>query len=72
MVAVEMREELLAFVREQLLQRNILSLRELRRLLDLELTKLPPNHPLGHGISSHLVEEAVLAVGGVKLENKVS
>ncbi|KAK3600874.1 hypothetical protein CHS0354_019221 [Potamilus streckersoni] len=66
-VSYELRAELLKFVQEKLYSRFVLSISELKRLFTVKLSTCPPGHILGSGVSEKLLEEAVIAVGGIVL-----
>ncbi|XP_022258771.1 DNA-directed RNA polymerase III subunit RPC5-like [Limulus polyphemus] len=67
MLSPELKEELFNFTREKLQDQLCLSLRDLRHFLDL---KTSGSHIFSGSVSDELLEEAVLAVGGVRLQNK--
>ncbi|GAB1607650.1 DNA-directed RNA polymerase III subunit RPC5-like [Argonauta hians] len=66
----DVQEGLRSFVRDKLYSRYVLTLGEVRRLLQLSLIQSEPGHILSSGVSDHMLEKAVLDVGGVKLNDK--
>lgn len=67
----EKNTELLNFVCEKLQSRFILSISELRRLLNIKLTQCSSGYVLNTGITDQMLEEALEEAGSLKLENMV-
>lgn len=65
----ELLHELHLFVRDKLYSRYVLTLSELKRLFHLKLTQCQSGHILGTGVSDIMLEQAVIDVGGVKVNN---
>jgi DNA-directed RNA polymerase-3 subunit RPC5 len=61
----------LNFVCEKLQSRFILSISELRRLLNIKLTQCSSGYVLNTGITDQMLEEALEEAGSLKLENMV-
>lgn len=66
-----LQKELESFALEVLMQKQVLSLKETKRLFFLHLSQRPPGHILASGVSDKMLEMAFVAVGGAKLNNKV-
>jgi len=69
-MSAELKKELISFVHEKLVYRNVLGITDLRRLFTLKLAELPPGHLLSSGISDKQLEQAVLEVGGVAIQGE--
>lgn len=67
----ELHRELVEFTRDKLHSKNVLSKTDLKRLFSLFLTQCPPEHVLRSGVSDQMLEESILASGGMKLEFQV-
>ena len=67
----DMLQELQSFVRDKLYSRYVLTLSELKRLFHLKLTQCQSGHILGTGVSDKMLEQAVIDVGGIKINNQV-
>lgn len=66
----DMQQELQSFVRDKLYSRYVLTLSELKRLFHLKLTQCQSGHILGTGVSDKMLEQAVIDVGGIKINNQ--
>lgn len=68
----DLRLELREFVKEKLYSRYVLSMSELKRLLNVKLSQSPPGHILGKGVTEKLFEQTVEEIGGYALHSKVN
>ena len=64
--SVELKKELLSFVRDKLYSRYVMSVADLRQQLGLKLAQCPPGHILGTGVSDRLLEQSLRQVGSVE------
>ena len=68
----ELKKELREFIREKLFTRYVLSHSELKHLLNIKLSQSPPGCVLGSGVTEKLCEQAVIELGDISLNAKVS
>lgn len=61
-----------SFVQDKLNSRYVLTMSEVKRLFQLNLTQSQPGHILSSGVSDQMLEQAVLDVGGIRLNDRVS
>uniref|UniRef100_A0A8C4R5Z1 RNA polymerase III subunit E n=1 Tax=Eptatretus burgeri TaxID=7764 RepID=A0A8C4R5Z1_EPTBU len=66
--ADKLAAELLEFVRQRLCDHPVLSLSELRGMLNLRLTELPPGHVLGSGVSDRALQDALARAGAKHMD----
>uniref|UniRef100_UPI00358F1173 DNA-directed RNA polymerase III subunit RPC5 isoform X2 n=1 Tax=Myxine glutinosa TaxID=7769 RepID=UPI00358F1173 len=66
--ADKLAAELLEFVRQRLCDHPVLSLSELRGMLNLRLTELPPGHVLGSGVSDRALQDALAQAGAKHMD----
>ena len=71
-VSHEFRTELREFIKEKLCSRYVLSISELKRLLNMKLSQAPPGYILNKGVTDKLCEQTVIEIGGIVLSTKVS
>ena len=65
------KKELTDFIQDKLFSRYVLSMSELKRLLNVKLSQSPPGHVLSSGVSDKLCEQTVIELGGLPLKSKV-
>ncbi|XP_060603033.1 DNA-directed RNA polymerase III subunit RPC5-like [Ruditapes philippinarum] len=66
----EFRTELHKFIKEKLCSRYVLSISELKRLLNMKLSQAPPGYILNKGVTDKLCEQTVIEIGGIVLNTK--
>ncbi|XP_029649513.2 DNA-directed RNA polymerase III subunit RPC5 [Octopus sinensis] len=59
-----------SFVKDKLNTRYVLTMSEVKRLFQLNLTQSQPGHILSSGVSDQMLEQAVLDVGGIRLNDR--
>ncbi len=62
----DLKVELMKFVSEKLRTRYVLTSSELWRLFQLKLAECPPGHILGNGVTTKILEQIALEVGGYR------
>ena len=68
--SVELKKELLSFVRDKLYSRYVMSVADLRQQLGLKLAQCPPGHILGTGVSDRLLEQSLRQIGSVEFPSR--
>ncbi|XP_045214874.2 DNA-directed RNA polymerase III subunit RPC5-like isoform X2 [Mercenaria mercenaria] len=69
-VSEEFRTELRGFIKEKLYSRYVLSMSELKRLLNMKLSQAPPGYILSGRVTDELCEQTVIEIGGIVLATK--
>ena len=64
-------KELQIFIQEALSESNPVSMSELRNKLSMYTARVPAAHVFSSGVSDRMIEDAVVAIGGFRLNNQV-